>query len=89
MLEFSCVITQLKLMVLKQIKSIKKKNAFTNLTMSKNHFKYFQGTMKLDSLIIWGRLANIMFVFDILKSFINCPELLTRIGFRTISHGVH
>lgn len=43
-----------------------------------------QEAIGIDSLIIRRQFAVIMFVLVITNSFIDCPELLVRIGFRTI-----
>ncbi|KAF0682225.1 Uncharacterized protein FWK35_00037378, partial [Aphis craccivora] len=65
-----------------QFKFLKRISYITNIHITRDTVNTIENYLSLDSLNIRRQIADIMLVYDILNNLIDCPDLLSEIGFR-------
>jgi len=65
-----------------QYKFLKRISYITNIHTTRDTVNIIENFLSLDSLNIRCQIADIMLVYDILNNLIDCPDLLSKIGFR-------
>jgi len=65
-----------------QYKFLKRIAYVSNMPISSNLFKPVQHSIGLDSIDLRRQLSDLLFIYDLLNGFIDCPHLLALLGIK-------
>jgi hypothetical protein len=67
------------------MKILKRISYITNIPITRNTVYIIEKFLSLDSLNVRRQIADTMLLYDILNNLIDCPDILSEIGFHVHS----